>query len=64
MQHLEERVAHLTRTVDELSEIVRAQQQELDRLTHRVAMLMQREAAREDDGGSHLYGAEQRPPHW
>ncbi len=64
MQHLEEQLAHLTRTVDELSEIVRAQQDTIDVLTRRVAMLMQREAGREADGGSHVYGADQRPPHW
>lgn len=64
MQHLEEQLAHLTRTVDELSEIVRAQQDTIDVLTRRVAMLMQREAGREADGGSHVYSADQRPPHW
>ena len=66
MQHLEERIAHLSRMVDELSEIVRAQQDRIDLLTRRVDMLMQREASRDADAdtGGHVYGADQRPPHW
>ncbi len=64
MQKLEEQIAHLTRTVDELNEIVTAQQGEIDRLTRRVAMLMEREAAREAEGtGGHVFGDEQ-PPHY
>jgi SlyX protein len=64
MQHLEERIAHLTRTVDELSDIVRAQHDRINQLTRRVELLMQREASRETDSGSHTYTADQRPPHW
>lgn len=62
--HLEEQIAHLTRTVDELSDIVAAQQTELDRVTRRLAMLMEREATRELDGGGTVPLADQRPPHW
>lgn len=62
--HLEEQIAHLTRTVDELSDIVAAQQTELDRVTRRLAMLMEREAGRELDGGGTVPLADQRPPHW
>jgi SlyX protein len=47
MQHLEEQIAHLTKTVDEMSAVVARQQTEIDRLTHRVQMLMEREAGRE-----------------
>ena len=60
---LEERIAHLTRAVDDLSEIVARQTQEIDRLTRRVAMLMEREAEREADGGA-LPMEDERPPHW
>ena len=44
MQHLEEQIAHLTRSVEEMSDVIARQQQEIDVLTRRVAMLMQREA--------------------
>ena len=46
MQHLEEQIAHLTRTVEELNTVVTRQQSEIDRLTRRVEMLLQREAER------------------
>ena len=57
---LEEQIAHLTRTLDDLSEVVAAQQAEIDRLTRRVAMLMAREA----DGGGAVTLGDERPPHW
>jgi SlyX protein len=60
---LEERVAHLLRTTDDLSDIVARQQAEIDRLTRRVEMLMLREAEREA-AGSEAPEANQRPPHW
>ncbi|MEL6801713.1 MAG: SlyX family protein [Pseudomonadota bacterium] len=61
---LEEQIAHLTRTVDELSDIVAGQSAEIDRLTHRVRMLMEREAERELDAGGTAPMADQKPPHW
>lgn len=60
---LEERVAELIRVSDELSAIVAAQAEDIDRLTRRVEMLMQREAEREAEGGA-VQIADQRPPHW
>jgi len=62
--HLEEKIAHLTRTVDDLSDIVARQETELSRLAHRVEMLMEREASREMDTGGSIPLADQRPPHW
>ncbi|MGL6210895.1 MAG: SlyX family protein [Paracoccaceae bacterium] len=59
---LEERIAHLTRAVDDLSDMVASQGREIDVLTRRVAMLMAREAEREAMGGEPV--ADQRPPHW
>jgi SlyX protein len=44
---LEERIAHLLRITDDLSDTVAAQAKEIDRLTARVEMLMMREAERE-----------------
>ena len=64
MQHIEERIAHLTRAVDELSDIVAAQQIEIERLTRRLSVLMQREAEREVDAGGTVPLADQKPPHW
>ena len=64
MQHLEEQIAYLTRTVDELNEIVTSQQSDIDLLKRRVQMLMEREAQREAEGtGGAIFGDE-RPPHY
>lgn len=60
----EERIAHLSRAVDELSDIVRAQGLDIDRLTLRVQRLLEREAEREIDTGASVPLADQRPPHW
>ncbi|WP_439154565.1 SlyX family protein [Yoonia sp.] len=62
--HLEEQIAHLTRTVEELSDIVARQETELALATRRLAILMEREATRELDGGGTVPMADQRPPHW
>ncbi len=61
---LEEQVAHLTRIVDELSEVMARQDTEITRLTRRVEMLMSREAERELGEGGTVPLADQRPPHW
>lgn len=60
---LEERIAHLTRAVDDLSDIVTSQGKELDRLTRLVSLLVAREAEREAAAGD-APEANQRPPHW
>jgi len=60
---LEERIAHLTRSVDDLSDVVARQAREIERLAARVAMLMEREAEREAEGGG-VPRADQKPPHW
>jgi len=62
-QALEERIAHLTRSVDDLSDVVARQAREIERLSRRVGLLMEREAAREAEGGG-VPLADQRPPHW
>lgn len=63
-EHIEEHLAHMTRTVDELSDVVARQAGEIERLTRMVNMLMQREAEREFAAGSSIPLADQRPPHW
>jgi SlyX protein len=60
---LEERVAHLTRAVDDLSDVVAAQRKELDRLNRLVGLLVEREAEREAMAGE-APAANQPPPHW
>lgn len=62
--HLEEQIAHLTRMVEDLSDVVARQETELAVATRRLAMLMEREAGRELDAGGSVPLADQRPPHW
>ncbi|WP_039019500.1 SlyX family protein [Halocynthiibacter namhaensis] len=62
--HLEEQIAHLTRAVEELSDIVVRQERELAILTRRSEMLMEREAGRELDAGGTAMMTDERPPHW
>lgn len=61
---VEEQIAHLTRTVDELSDVIARQEGELAILANRVRMLMEREASREADAGGSVTIGDQRPPHW
>ena len=60
---LEERVAHLTRMVEDMSDVVARQDKEIDRLTRLVKLLVEREAEHEAMGGD-APAANQRPPHW
>ena len=64
MQHLEEQIAYLTHTVDELNEIVTSQQSDIDLLKRRVQMLMEREAQREAEGSGGAIFGDERPPHY
>ncbi|WP_232831583.1 SlyX family protein [Pseudogemmobacter bohemicus] len=60
---LEERIAHLIRAVDDLSDVVARQDREITQLSRRVQMLMEREADREMMA-SEAPAANQPPPHW
>ena len=64
MQDLEEKIAHLTRAVDDLSDIVARQEAEIATLTRRVHMLMQREGEREAQGTGGVAMGDERPPHY
>ena len=64
MQEIEEKIAHLIRSVDDLSEVVARQQDEIDRLTRRVHMLVQREGEREQSQTGGVVLGDERPPHW
>jgi SlyX protein len=59
---LEERVAHLIRAMEDLSDVTAAQAKVIDRLQRLVSMLAEREAGREDAGEAPA--ANQKPPHW
>ncbi len=60
---MEEKLAHLMRAVDDLSDVVARQAGEIDLLTRRVRLLMEREAEREQMAGE-AAAANVRPPHW
>ena len=62
MEKLEEKIAHLERLCDDLSEIVAAQAEDITTLKRRVEMLMRREGEREASSGGHSYGASEPPP--
>ena len=60
---LEEKVAHLIRGMDDLSDVVAGQRKEIDRLTRLVGLLVEREADREASAGE-APAANVKPPHW
>lgn len=64
MQALEEKLAHLQRVVDDLSDVIARQDRQIDRLSTQVERLVRREAEREEaeSGGVHL--GDERPPHY
>jgi SlyX protein len=64
MQKIEEQIAHLTRTLDDLSDVVARQETEIAILTRRVHMLMQREGEREAASSGGIVVGDERPPHY
>lgn len=61
---LEERLAHLERLAEDLNEVVASQARQIDRLTARVEMLLQREATREAEGTGGVFLGDEKPPHY
>jgi SlyX protein len=59
---LEERIAHLIRAVDDLSDELVRRGAEIDRLSRQVALLLAREAEREAE--AQRQAPVDRPPHW
>lgn len=51
IEALEERIAHLIRAVEDLSDVVARQGRDLDRLLRLTQLLAEREAERESDKG-------------
>lgn len=64
MNRVEEKIAHLERIVDDLSDMVARQQTEIDRLTRQVTALNARDPDREAEGRSHVVLGDERPPHY
>jgi SlyX protein len=60
---IEEKLAHLERTVAELSDVIARQQKELDRALDRNQRLMEKIAAIETDFGPSAT-ADEKPPHY
>ena len=60
----EERIAHLERTAEELSDEIARQACQIAHMERQLARLVAREAEREADDGTQIPLADQRPPHW
>ncbi len=63
MREVEERIAHLTRSVEDLSDVVARQAGEIAVLERRVRMLMEK-AAEAESGPSSAPPDDRPPPHW
>jgi SlyX protein len=63
IESIEEKLAHLERAVNELSDVVARQQKELDRAGDRHRRLVDKMAAMESDFGASAT-AEEKPPHY
>lgn len=61
---LEERLAHLEKMAEELSDVVAGQAKEIDRMTARIEKLMRREAEREAEGTGGVVFGDEKPPHY
>ena len=62
VQLLEEKVAHLMRAVEDLSDVAARQAREIEVLERRVRLLMERAAEQEAMDGAPE--ANVKPPHW
>lgn len=64
MTDIEEKLAHLIRAVDDLSDVIARQDREIDWLRARVQMLLEREAARQEGGEGSVTLGDAPPPHY
>lgn len=64
MSTIEEKIAHLERIVEDMSGVIARQDTEIALLTRRVQMLMEAEAERQKHDGEHIFGGNERPPHY
>lgn len=63
-EKLQSTVAHLQKTLEDLSDVVARQDLQIARLERRVQLLMERAAEQEVDAGGTIPLADQKPPHW
>ena len=63
LEQIEEKLAHLERAVNELSDVVARQQKELERALDRNQRLTEKLAALESDFGTSAT-AHEKPPHY
>ncbi|MCO6381175.1 MAG: SlyX family protein [Vannielia sp.] len=61
---LEEELAHITRAVEDLHEMVLTQGKRLDTMERRVGLLMKRAAESEADNAGGVVMGDERPPHY
>lgn len=61
---IEEQIAHLTRAIEDMSDVLRAHDTEIARLKRLSHQLAEREAERMAQDGAQLPLADQKPPHW
>jgi len=61
---LEEKLAHLEKTLDEMSDVVAAQGRLIDQMRAQLQRLVAREAARESEGTGGVILGDERPPHY
>ena len=61
---VEEELAHLRRTTEELSEVVARQEAEIERLTRLVTYLMDQASQDAADRETGVILTDQPPPHW
>jgi SlyX protein len=64
MEKLQERIAHLERTVEDLSDVIARQDRAIARLEARIALLLEREAEREAAASGGVVLGDERPPHY
>lgn len=61
---LQEHIAHLTKDVQDLSDIVAQQAKTIDLLSRRVGLLLEAEAQRQAEAGNVAIMGDERPPHY
>mgnify|MGYP000017619215 CR=1 FL=1 len=61
---LEEKFAHLEKTVEDLSEVVRLQSTEIDHLTKLTGAMAKRLRENADQGTGGVIFGDERPPHY
>ncbi len=61
---LEEKLAHLEKTVEDLSELLRLQSAEIDRLSKLTSAMATRLRETTDQGTGGVFFSDERPPHY